>query len=97
MVNDVFIMGSRNECLNKIEAYCRAGVTLTILNFIPTKQDPQEMALQTVVIHANAPETAGRSTESSTEGTAFTPSSFRALSYSIRRHVLNCCRCSSDS
>jgi len=38
------------ECLDKIDAYCQMGVTLPVLNFTPTSQDPQERAVQTLAM-----------------------------------------------
>ncbi|HEU4758909.1 MAG TPA: LLM class F420-dependent oxidoreductase [Dehalococcoidia bacterium] len=46
LVEDVFVIGGPQECRAKIEAYCRAGVTLPILNFVPISLDPQEQATQ---------------------------------------------------
>ena len=48
LVEQLFVIGSKRECLDKIEAYCRAGVTLPILNFTPLTPDPREQAAQTV-------------------------------------------------
>ena len=43
VIEDLFIMGNRRECLDKIEAYMKAGVTLPVLNFMPTTVDPKEL------------------------------------------------------
>ena len=48
VIDDLFVMGSRTECLDKIEAYCRNGVTLPILHFLTASPDPQERAAQSL-------------------------------------------------
>jgi len=42
LLEDLFVFGSRQECLDKIEAYCRNGVTVPILNLTAVGQTPQE-------------------------------------------------------
>lgn len=44
LVEELFVMGGRQECLDKIEAYCRNGVTLPILAFSAPPGDPQQQA-----------------------------------------------------
>ncbi len=48
VIDDLFVIGDKRECLDKIEAYCRNGVTLPILNFVPTTLDPREQAAQSM-------------------------------------------------
>lgn len=48
LTEELFVIGSKRECLEKIDAYCRGGVTLPILNFTPLTPDPREQAAQTV-------------------------------------------------
>jgi probable F420-dependent oxidoreductase len=44
VIDDLFVIGDRDQCLDKIEAYCRAGVTTPVLSFLPTSLDPKELA-----------------------------------------------------
>ncbi|MFQ5880643.1 MAG: LLM class F420-dependent oxidoreductase [Dehalococcoidia bacterium] len=46
VVDDLIVFGDVGECLEKIDAYCRQGVTLPILYFLPTAVEPQEQAAQ---------------------------------------------------
>ncbi len=48
LLRDLFVTGSRRECLQQIEAYRRAGVTLPILRFTTSSPDPGEQAEQNV-------------------------------------------------
>lgn len=43
LLHDLFVTGSRQECLDQIDAYRRNGVTLPILAFLPTTPDPKEL------------------------------------------------------
>ncbi len=43
-IEDLFVAGDSKACLDKIEAYCRNGVTVPVLNFLPTALDPKELA-----------------------------------------------------
>ncbi len=47
VVDDLFVFGSRNEMLDKIEAYCKNGITTPILNIVPTARDPKGQAEET--------------------------------------------------
>jgi probable F420-dependent oxidoreductase len=47
VVDDLFVFGSRNEMLDKIEAYCKNGITTPILNIVPTAREPQAQAEET--------------------------------------------------
>ncbi len=44
VIEELFVAGDRKACLDKIEAYCRSGVTVPVLNFLPTALDPKELA-----------------------------------------------------
>ncbi len=46
VIDDLFVMGTRKECLDRIEAYCQSGLTLPILNFLTASPDPREQAAQ---------------------------------------------------
>ncbi len=48
VVDDLFVFGSRNEMLDKIEAYCKNGITTPILNIVPTARDPKGQAEETL-------------------------------------------------
>ena len=48
VIEDVFVMGSTAECLEKIESYRRNGVTTPVLSFIATSTDTQEQAEQSL-------------------------------------------------
>ena len=48
VIEDVFVMGSTREILDRIEAYCRNGVTTPVLNFMPTSADRGEQAEQSL-------------------------------------------------
>jgi len=50
VIEDVFVVGNRQECLDKIEAYCRNGVTVPILAFLPTSLDPRELGERSVAV-----------------------------------------------
>ena len=42
-IDGVFVMGSPQACLDQIEEYCKHGVTVPVLNFIPIAQDPKDL------------------------------------------------------
>ncbi|MCH7697778.1 MAG: LLM class F420-dependent oxidoreductase [Chloroflexi bacterium] len=44
VIDGVFVMGSPQACLDQIEEYCKNGVTVPVLNFIQTAQDPKGLA-----------------------------------------------------
>ncbi|MGB2695519.1 MAG: LLM class F420-dependent oxidoreductase [Dehalococcoidia bacterium] len=48
LLHDLFVTGSRQECLDKIDSYRRNGVTLPILAFLPTTPDPKELGQRMV-------------------------------------------------
>jgi alkanesulfonate monooxygenase SsuD/methylene tetrahydromethanopterin reductase-like flavin-dependent oxidoreductase (luciferase family) len=48
VIEDLFVTGDRNACLNGIEAYVRAGVTVPVLNLAPTALDPKEMGARNI-------------------------------------------------
>ena len=48
VIEEIFVMGSARECLDKIEAYRRSGVTTPVLSFFPTSLDRQEQAEQSL-------------------------------------------------
>lgn len=50
VIQDLLVTGSGRERMEKIEAYCRNGVTLPILNFVPASQDPREQGAQTLAM-----------------------------------------------
>jgi hypothetical protein len=47
VVDDLFVFGSRNEMLDKIEAYCKNGITTPILNIVPTSREADAQARET--------------------------------------------------
>lgn len=56
VVEDLFVFGSRSEMLDKIEAYCKNGITTPILNIVPTARDPRDQAEETIAaLRALAP------------------------------------------
>jgi probable F420-dependent oxidoreductase len=44
VIDALFVHGDRQTCLDKIESYVRAGVTVPVLNLTPTTLDPNELA-----------------------------------------------------
>ncbi len=48
VIDDLLVFGDKRQCLDKIEAYRRNGVTLPLLAFIPAAMDPAEQAAQSV-------------------------------------------------
>jgi probable F420-dependent oxidoreductase len=48
VIGDLFVMGGAKECVEKIEAYRANGVTLPVLNFMPTALDPKELGERNV-------------------------------------------------
>ncbi len=48
VIDDVLVYGDRQQCLDKIESYCRNGVTTPVINIIPTSQDPKQQAAQSL-------------------------------------------------
>ena len=48
VIEDVLVYGDRQQCLDKIEAYCRNGVATPVINIIPTSQDPKQQAAQSL-------------------------------------------------
>ncbi len=47
VIEDVLVYGNRRECLDKIEAYCKNGVTTPVINIIPTSRDSASQAAET--------------------------------------------------
>ena len=47
-IEELFVTGDKAACLEKIEAYCRNGVTVPVLNFLPTALDPKELGERNV-------------------------------------------------
>ena len=43
VIEELFVMGDRQACLDKIEAYVRNGVTVPVINFMPTAVEPKEL------------------------------------------------------
>lgn len=43
VIEDLFVMGNPKACIEKIEAYREAGVTVPVLNFMPTTVDSKEL------------------------------------------------------
>lgn len=48
VIEDLFVMGDRKACLDKIEAYVRNGVTIPVLNIMPTALDPKELGKRNI-------------------------------------------------
>ena len=56
VVDDLFVFGSQGEMLDKIEAYCKNGITTPILNIVPTAREPRAQAEETIAaLRALAP------------------------------------------
>ncbi len=47
VIDDLFVFGDRRTCLDKVEAYVRAGVTVPIMNFLVAEADPVKRAERT--------------------------------------------------
>ena len=43
LINSIFVMGNAQACLDQIEEYTKAGVTVPVLNFIQTTTDANEL------------------------------------------------------
>ncbi len=43
VIEDVFVTGSPKQCLDRIDEYVQAGVTVPVLNFVPTALDPKQL------------------------------------------------------
>jgi alkanesulfonate monooxygenase SsuD/methylene tetrahydromethanopterin reductase-like flavin-dependent oxidoreductase (luciferase family) len=50
VVQDLFVMGTLQQCIDKIEAYVEAGVTVPVLAFLPTALDPKEMGARNIEV-----------------------------------------------
>ncbi len=50
LIEELFVTGSRRECLDKIDAYCRNGVTVPVLSFLPMSLDATEQAERAVAM-----------------------------------------------
>jgi probable F420-dependent oxidoreductase len=50
VIQDLFVLGSRQECLDKVQAYVDAGVTVPVLAFLPTTVDPKEMGKRNIEV-----------------------------------------------
>ena len=48
VIDDIFVIGDRTACLEKIDAYRRNGVTVPVLSFTPTSADPSELGQRAV-------------------------------------------------
>lgn len=48
VIDELFVMGDRRQCLEKIEAYRRNGVTVPLVHIVPTTADPAEQAAQSL-------------------------------------------------
>jgi alkanesulfonate monooxygenase SsuD/methylene tetrahydromethanopterin reductase-like flavin-dependent oxidoreductase (luciferase family) len=42
LLEELLVFGSRQECVDKIEAYCRQGVTIPVLLLLAVGQTPEE-------------------------------------------------------
>jgi probable F420-dependent oxidoreductase len=49
-IEDIFVIGDAKSCIDKIEAYCRAGVTVPVINIMPTVLDPKELGDRNVAV-----------------------------------------------
>ncbi len=49
-IDDLFVTGDAQSCIDKIEAYCRAGVTVPVINIMPTVADPKELGDRNVAV-----------------------------------------------
>jgi alkanesulfonate monooxygenase SsuD/methylene tetrahydromethanopterin reductase-like flavin-dependent oxidoreductase (luciferase family) len=50
VIQDLFVMGTPQQCIDKIEAYAEAGVTVPVLAFLPTALDPKEMGARNIEV-----------------------------------------------
>lgn len=48
LIDEIFVMGNRQQCLDKIDAYCKNGVTVPILALMPTVLDPKELGQRNI-------------------------------------------------
>ncbi|HEY8172534.1 MAG TPA: LLM class F420-dependent oxidoreductase [Dehalococcoidia bacterium] len=56
VIDDLLIHGSPEECREKVQAYVDNGVTVPVLNFLPTTADPAQRAEQSMsMLRAMAP------------------------------------------
>jgi probable F420-dependent oxidoreductase len=50
VIEEIFVMGSRQERLDRIEAYCRNGVTTPVFMFLPAAFEPKDQADRSVAM-----------------------------------------------
>ena len=50
VLEDLFVIGNRQACLDKIDAYVRAGVTTPVLSFLPTVLDPKDLGQRNIEV-----------------------------------------------
>jgi probable F420-dependent oxidoreductase len=50
VIEDLFVIGGRQACLDKIEEYVRNGVRTPVLSFLPTTLDPKELGERNVAV-----------------------------------------------
>ena len=56
-IDDLLVHGDAATCKRKIQAYVDAGVTVPVLNFMPTTTDPAARAEQSIeMLRALAPD-----------------------------------------
>ena len=49
-LEDLFVTGDAHACIEGIEAYCRAGVTVPVINIMPTVQDPGDLGERNIAV-----------------------------------------------
>jgi alkanesulfonate monooxygenase SsuD/methylene tetrahydromethanopterin reductase-like flavin-dependent oxidoreductase (luciferase family) len=50
VIDDLFVAGGRQACIDKIEEYVRNGVTTPVLSFLPTVLDPKELGERNIAV-----------------------------------------------
>lgn len=50
LVDDLLLFGNKKKLLDRIEAFVRNGVTVPVVEFTPTAQDPEEQAAQSLAM-----------------------------------------------
>lgn len=50
VIEDLFVLGSTKECLDHLDAYCRNGVTVPVLAFLPTSLEPGDVGKRNVAL-----------------------------------------------
>jgi probable F420-dependent oxidoreductase len=49
-IEELFVTGDAQACIDGIEAYCRAGVTVPVINIMPTVPDPAALGERNIAV-----------------------------------------------